>query len=61
MFLAWGCELGIVDFRRLGVYKIMKFVVHRDAYGFALRPQHTQRYKEYAKIYKVSAIEVYFC
>ncbi|KAL4605270.1 hypothetical protein ACB092_09G017300 [Castanea dentata] len=24
----------------------------RDAYGFALRPQHTQRYKEYAKIYK---------
>nr|XP_023893317.1 rab GTPase-activating protein 1-like isoform X3 [Quercus suber] len=24
----------------------------RDAYGFALRPQHAQRYKEYAKIYK---------
>ncbi|KAK7827953.1 tbc1 domain family member 9 [Quercus suber] len=30
----------------------MKFVVNRDAYGFALRPQHAQRYKEYAKIYK---------
>ncbi|XP_039167385.1 TBC1 domain family member 10B isoform X2 [Eucalyptus grandis] len=24
----------------------------RDAYGFALRPQHLQRYREYAKIYK---------
>lgn len=25
----------------------------RDAYGFAVRPQHLQRYKEYASIYKV--------
>jgi hypothetical protein len=25
----------------------------RDAYGFAVRPQHLQRYKEYAGIYKV--------
>lgn len=24
----------------------------RDAYGFALRPQHTQRYREYCNIYK---------
>ncbi|KAL8162193.1 hypothetical protein V2J09_013682 [Rumex salicifolius] len=24
----------------------------RDAYGFAVRPQHVQRYKEYANIYK---------
>ncbi|KAK6942875.1 Rab-GTPase-TBC domain [Dillenia turbinata] len=24
----------------------------RDAYGFALRPQHLQRYRQYAKIYK---------
>ncbi|KAL8090572.1 uncharacterized protein LOC141705517 [Apium graveolens] len=24
----------------------------RDAYGFAIRPQHVQRYREYAKIYK---------
>ncbi|XP_038904800.1 ecotropic viral integration site 5 protein homolog isoform X2 [Benincasa hispida] len=24
----------------------------RDAYGFALRPQHTHRYREYANIYK---------
>lgn len=27
---------------------------YRDAYGFAIRPQHVQRYREYAKIYKVS-------
>lgn len=26
---------------------------HRDAYGFAVRPQHVQRYREYANIYKV--------
>ncbi|KAF9593591.1 hypothetical protein IFM89_024225 [Coptis chinensis] len=26
--------------------------VNRDAYGFALRPQHLQRYREYATIYK---------
>lgn len=25
----------------------------RDAYGFAVRPQHVQRYREYANIYKV--------
>ncbi|KAF2318614.1 hypothetical protein GH714_009371 [Hevea brasiliensis] len=24
----------------------------RDAYGFAVRPQHVQRYREYANIYK---------
>lgn len=27
----------------------------RDAYGFAVRPQHVQRYREYANIYKVFA------
>lgn len=27
-------------------------VESRDAYGFAVRPQHSQRYGEYAKIYK---------
>lgn len=27
----------------------------RDAYGFAVRPQHVQRYREYANIYKVLA------
>lgn len=27
--------------------------VNRDAYGFAVRPQHLQRYREYANIYKV--------
>lgn len=26
--------------------------VSRDAYGFAVRPQHLQRYREYANIYK---------
>lgn len=26
---------------------------YRDAYGFAVRPQHLQRYREYANIYKV--------
>lgn len=25
----------------------------RDAYGFSVRPQHVQRYHEYANIYKV--------
>ncbi|KAJ7977030.1 TBC1 domain family member 8B-like isoform X2 [Quillaja saponaria] len=29
----------------------------RDAYGFALRPQHTQRYREYANIYKEEECE----
>ncbi|KAF4348441.1 hypothetical protein F8388_021804 [Cannabis sativa] len=29
-----------------------KFDTIRDSYGFALRPQHTQRYREYANIYK---------
>jgi hypothetical protein len=28
-------------------------VWRRDAYGFAVRPQHVQRFREYAKIYKV--------
>lgn len=29
------------------------FGVNRDAYGFTVRPQHLQRYREYANIYKV--------
>jgi hypothetical protein len=29
-------------------------VWRRDAYGFAVRPQHLQRFREYAKIYKVT-------
>ncbi|KAK8555057.1 hypothetical protein V6N13_103787 [Hibiscus sabdariffa] len=28
------------------------FIIDRDAYGFAVRPQHVQRYREYANIYK---------
>lgn len=29
-----------------------EFEYKRDAYGFAVRPQHLQRFREYAKIYK---------
>lgn len=31
---------------------IISFEHKRDAYGFALRPQHVQRYREYAHIYQ---------
>ncbi|KAK3023923.1 hypothetical protein RJ639_043466 [Escallonia herrerae] len=31
---------------------LMAFEHKRDAYGFAVRPQHVQRYREYANIYK---------
>ncbi|EOY18467.1 Ypt/Rab-GAP domain of gyp1p superfamily protein isoform 5 [Theobroma cacao] len=31
---------------------IITFEHKRDAYGFAVRPQHVQRYREYANIYK---------
>ncbi|KAL6980432.1 hypothetical protein U1Q18_022072 [Sarracenia purpurea var. burkii] len=31
---------------------LMSFDLKRDAYGFAVRPQHVQRYREYANIYK---------
>ncbi|KAK1421256.1 hypothetical protein QVD17_23448 [Tagetes erecta] len=31
---------------------IVAFEHKRDAYGFAVRPQHVQRYREYANIYK---------
>uniref|UniRef100_A0A9I9D1P5 Rab-GAP TBC domain-containing protein n=1 Tax=Cucumis melo TaxID=3656 RepID=A0A9I9D1P5_CUCME len=31
---------------------IVTFDHKRDAYGFAVRPQHVQRYREYANIYK---------
>ncbi|KAG0465127.1 hypothetical protein HPP92_019291 [Vanilla planifolia] len=31
---------------------IITFEHKRDAYGFAVRPQHLQRYREYASIYK---------
>lgn len=33
--------------------------LNRDAYGFAVRPQHVQRYREYANIYKV-LLSLYF-
>lgn len=32
---------------------LMDIDVDRDAYGFAVRPQHLQRYREYANIYQV--------
>ncbi|XP_055800634.1 uncharacterized protein LOC129870076 [Solanum dulcamara] len=31
---------------------IISFDHNRDAYGFSVRPQHVQRYREYANIYK---------
>ncbi|WCJ19429.1 Ypt/Rab-GAP domain of gyp1p superfamily protein [Euphorbia peplus] len=31
---------------------LLSFEHKRDAYGFAVRPQHIQRYREYANIYK---------
>lgn len=31
---------------------VIAFEHKRDAYGFAVRPQHVQRYREYANIYK---------
>ncbi|GMI80641.1 hypothetical protein like AT3G55020 [Hibiscus trionum] len=31
---------------------LVSFEHKRDAYGFAVRPQHVQRYREYANIYK---------
>ncbi|GAV63725.1 RabGAP-TBC domain-containing protein [Cephalotus follicularis] len=31
---------------------LLTFEHKRDAYGFAVRPQHVQRYREYANIYK---------
>ncbi|XVE75298.1 hypothetical protein DITRI_Ditri12bG0083400 [Diplodiscus trichospermus] len=34
------------------VNPILTFEHKRDAYGFAVRPQHVQRYREYANIYK---------
>eukprot|EP00258_Populus_trichocarpa_P043733 XP_024459752.1 TBC1 domain family member 8B isoform X5 [Populus trichocarpa] len=34
-------------------FNILHIIQHRrDGYGFALRPQHIQRYREYANIYK---------
>lgn len=37
----------------LGIVADVVEVWRRDAYGFAVRPQHLQRFREYAKIYKV--------
>ncbi|XP_022743355.1 TBC1 domain family member 8B-like isoform X2 [Durio zibethinus] len=34
------------------VNPLISFEHKRDAYGFAVRPQHVQRYREYANIYK---------
>ncbi|KAI3426674.1 Rab-GAP TBC domain-containing protein [Psidium guajava] len=34
------------------VSPVIAFEHKRDAYGFAVRPQHVQRYREYANIYK---------
>ncbi|KAF5742626.1 TBC1 domain family member 8B-like [Tripterygium wilfordii] len=34
------------------IYPLSTLENKRDAYGFAVRPQHVQRYREYANIYK---------
>lgn len=36
------------------------FLINRDAYGFPVRPQHVQRYREYADIYKVLCLYLRF-
>lgn len=47
--------LNVVSGRYFSFQKFMVLAATfvRDAYGFAVRPQHIQRYREYAKIYKV--------
>ncbi|RVW20516.1 TBC1 domain family member 8B [Vitis vinifera] len=35
-----------------GIVELIGIGLNRDAYGFAVRPQHLQRYREYANIYK---------
>lgn len=36
----------------------MTINMNRDAYGFSVRPQHVQRYREYANIYKVLSVMI---
>lgn len=36
---------------------LINFELKRDAYGFAVRPQHVHRYREYANIYKEEEME----
>ncbi|TYI62501.1 hypothetical protein E1A91_D10G248100v1 [Gossypium mustelinum] len=42
----------IISTTNKGVNPVIAFEHKRDAYGFAVRPQHVQRYREYANIYK---------
>ncbi|OWM87560.1 hypothetical protein CDL15_Pgr022672 [Punica granatum] len=37
---------------KASINPLIAFEHKRDAYGFAVRPQHVQRYREYANIYK---------
>lgn len=44
--------------RKVGNYELIignlsNGALNRDAYGFAVRPQHLQTYREHANIYKV--------
>lgn len=50
MFLLADCEFSLLH------HKSFSRQMHRDAYGFAVRPQHLQRYREYANIYKVDML-----
>lgn len=37
--------------------QLINLQINRDAYGFAIRPQHVHRYREYANIYKEEEME----
>lgn len=39
------------------IWESARWFVDRDAYGFVLRPQHIQRYRECCNIYKVLNVE----
>lgn len=56
--VAWF-RIWFVEYKYYALVDLLKlrtnchWYVNRDAYGFAVRPQHLQRYREYANIYKV--------
>ncbi|XP_039038955.1 TBC1 domain family member 8B-like isoform X2 [Hibiscus syriacus] len=47
-----GGGTAIITAPAKGGNSLISFEHKRDAYGFAVRPQHVQRYREYANIYK---------
>lgn len=55
IWLGLPCYWNFVDFTTecCDWEELIGIGLNRDAYGFAVRPQHLQRYREYANIYKV--------